>query len=153
MYRAECPVQPCSLHPFLCRRAINAIQFVSDGRYINPSRVNPTILSTKDLLGNQTRFLAEVQLNGKWEAAVFVTPIRVLQSHIREGLRGQKFVSGAAHGQEWERMAAVFCMIIGEQVVQAQVVGCDLSFSTKTAGTRVSCTLFLVTQFRPSNSI
>ncbi|EKM80534.1 hypothetical protein AGABI1DRAFT_128212 [Agaricus bisporus var. burnettii JB137-S8] len=42
-----------------------------------------------------------------------------------------KSISGAAHGQEWERMAAVFCMIMGESVLNAQVVGSELHFSTK----------------------
>lgn len=129
---------------FFGRRAINAVQFVADGRYVNPSRVNPTILSTKDSLGNQSRYVAEVKTQGKWDTAIFVTPVRVLQSHLHEAVRGQKFLSGAAHGQEWERMAAVLCMIIGERVVQAQVVGSNLSFSTKTASARFSRMSLLV---------
>lgn len=70
-------------------------------------------------------------MNGRWEAAVFTTPIRVLESHLHTSADEQKYVSGAAHGQEWERMAAVFCMIMGESILKAQVVGSELRFSTK----------------------
>ncbi|KAF7776712.1 hypothetical protein Agabi119p4_5105 [Agaricus bisporus var. burnettii] len=68
------------------KRAVNAIRFDVDGRCVNPSRVDPTILSARDT---------------------------------------------SAHGQEWERMAAVFCVIMGESVLNAQVVGSELHFSTK----------------------
>ncbi|EKM77709.1 hypothetical protein AGABI1DRAFT_129993 [Agaricus bisporus var. burnettii JB137-S8] len=113
------------------KRAVNAIRFDVDGRYVNPSRVDPTILSARDTSGKSARFIAEVKVNHKWVTAVFTTPIRVLDSRLRTSDNEQKSISGAAHGQEWERMAAVFCMIMGESVLNAQVVGSELRFSTK----------------------
>lgn len=93
------------------------------------------MLSGRDTSATQSRFQLEVKIGNKWDTAICLTPLRVLKSHLHEfdtpGSRDYKYITGAAHGQEWERMVAVLCMVIGENSLSAQVVGSEQTYATR----------------------
>ncbi|KAJ3564755.1 hypothetical protein NP233_g8088 [Leucocoprinus birnbaumii] len=120
--------------------ALAALMFTHDGHYVNPSRVDPLMLSARSITADNTRYNLEIKTTAPsvYELAFCITPIRVTKSLLlfasgtgSGSTRESKYIYGCAHSQDWERMVSTLCMVFGEETLDAQVYGADLQYSTQ----------------------
>lgn len=109
---------------------MQSIQFVKAGRYINPSRVDPSYVAVRPAFQSSE---SKRMFVGK-DVAICVSPVYSSQSFLLEGKpRGlpQKIVSGIFHSQEWQRFEAFMCLAFSHEVLIAQYKDHALEFGTR----------------------
>ncbi|KAJ3570427.1 hypothetical protein NP233_g4407 [Leucocoprinus birnbaumii] len=95
-------------------------KFVRDRDYINPTRINPMLLSTVPITKIRDRFNLQVRVRDKWANAICITPIRVTTSSVLTITGGNE-------------KAATICMAF--KVDEIEVPGCngsEMTFGTAT---------------------
>ncbi|KAF9541145.1 hypothetical protein CPC08DRAFT_770667 [Agrocybe pediades] len=115
------------------KQLLKSILFESDGRYINPSRVDPLSVSGRPTVSwSDSRF--ELCTGGN-VTAVCVSPMMLTESHLHSmpaeiDFAGY-FVCGRLHSQELNRMLSLFGMLLQKSEIQAHVWRFALTFGTK----------------------
>ncbi|KAJ6462340.1 hypothetical protein C8R47DRAFT_1225489 [Mycena vitilis] len=113
------------LPSILADNAIGAVLFrEADPNFINPSRVSPLRLSSQVSAGSAAT--QRLMVDGR--VAMCVTPIFCTESFLVDAKkigaktdRTRKWISGIPHNQEYERMEALLCLVLGEPVLYAQI--------------------------------
>ncbi|KAJ2933907.1 hypothetical protein H1R20_g3130, partial [Candolleomyces eurysporus] len=110
--------------------AFNAITFVEDANFVNPSRSSPENIDVIPQPGSTTRF----HLSRNGHPIIGVSSIFLEQSHLLNATTSgviQKYIRGIFHSQEWERFVAWICMAFGHRRLHAQLARDALQFSTR----------------------
>ncbi|KAJ7626517.1 hypothetical protein DFH06DRAFT_1141828 [Mycena polygramma] len=119
----------------LADNAIGAVLFrEADPNFINPSRVSPLLLSCQVTAGSAAT--QRLMVNGR--VAMCVTSIFCTESFLVDAKkigantdRTRKWLSGIPHNQDFERLESLFCLVLGEHVLYAQITPKKaLSFQT-----------------------
>lgn len=114
------------------------MSFKDSGNCVNPSRVDPAILSFSDPMPPMNRrVLTLLKCPSPGHPALLFSLICVTDSSLLEP-RGQfakskpsKFITGILLPYESERLAAVLCMVFKEPSLHAPLIDGKLTFSTK----------------------
>ncbi|KAF8960613.1 hypothetical protein BDZ97DRAFT_1921996 [Flammula alnicola] len=111
------------------------VRFVRDGRYINPSRVDPTTISARSM-PSSGGFRHELCLGGKnlRDTAICVTPVMVMDSFVAQvnsllNFSGH-YITGIFHTEEWQRFAGVVGMITHHSRLYAHIWSDAITFGT-----------------------
>ncbi|KAJ6464207.1 hypothetical protein C8R47DRAFT_1079754 [Mycena vitilis] len=119
----------------LADNAIGAVLFrEAEPNFINPSRVSPLNLSCQVTAGSAAT--QRLMTNGR--VAMCVSSIFCTESFLVDAKkigantdRTRKWVSGIPHNQDFERLESLFCLVLGEHVLYAQITPKKaLSFQT-----------------------
>ncbi|KAH9474154.1 hypothetical protein JR316_0013557 [Psilocybe cubensis] len=117
--------------------AYDAVTFVRNKNFINPSRVSPLDVSIL-YMGND-RKRATLQCNSV--PAICLSAILTRDSYLLEPIsKGlcNKFLSGHMMHQEWERFAGFACMAFGHQVMVASIRDKAITFGTMGTLTQIA---------------
>ena len=101
--------------------ALSSLTFVRNGRYANPSRLHPSLVTCRPADNSFVTFKDYTS-----EAAMFMSTIVVNESHLaspkRIGTSGLlRYISGIFHTVEWERACSFFCMAFSDHSLVGQV--------------------------------
>uniref|UniRef100_A0A8H8CF40 Uncharacterized protein n=1 Tax=Psilocybe cubensis TaxID=181762 RepID=A0A8H8CF40_PSICU len=119
------------------QNAYDAVTFVRNKNFINPSRVSPLDVSIL-YMGND-RKRATLQCNSV--PAICLSAILTRDSYLLEPIsKGlcNKFLSGHMMHQEWERFAGFACMAFGHQVMVASIRDKAITFGTMGTLTQIA---------------
>ncbi|TFK35644.1 hypothetical protein BDQ12DRAFT_725932 [Crucibulum laeve] len=110
--------------------ALDALNFMHSGRYINMSRVDPHLLSAMETSANGSCF--QVKKSGK--ICIGLASGFVLRANTKfpcnKGLK-VKEISIIMHTLEYEQFSAVICMLMHKDQVIAQISDNTISFTIK----------------------
>ncbi|RXW12804.1 hypothetical protein EST38_g13051 [Candolleomyces aberdarensis] len=109
--------------------AYNALSFVEDTNFMNPSRSSPVNLEVREVPGLNRHHLYRNGHPVVGVSAVFLEHSQIMTPST-SGLT-QKFIRGILHSQEWERFVAWVCMAFGQPALHAQLAKDALQFSTR----------------------
>ncbi|KAJ6513680.1 hypothetical protein C8R47DRAFT_1064388 [Mycena vitilis] len=109
----------------LADNAIGAVLFrEADPNFINPSRVSPLRLTSQISAGSAAT--QRLMVDGR--VAMCVTSLFCTESFLVEPRkigansdRTRKWISGIPHNQDYERLEALLCLVLGESVLYAQI--------------------------------
>lgn len=121
------------------RNMRDIFKFVHNYNYINPTQINPMLLSIVTR-GIRDCFNLQVQLHNKWVNTICITPIWVtmpllltITSDNKKAVCESKFLRGLPHMQEWEHLQATICMAFKVKEIEAPGCNsCEIIFGTAT---------------------
>ncbi|KAJ2920006.1 hypothetical protein MD484_g400, partial [Candolleomyces efflorescens] len=109
---------------------LNAIEFRSHGRYINPCRISPLDCYVKHLPGSFEKYHLHASDR---RHAICLTPVRSRESYLftPSPRSGRKMLSGVLHSQEMERYVGFLGTVFVREELEAQIYQEALQFSTR----------------------
>ena len=101
--------------------AISSLTFSRNGRYANPSRIHPSLVTCRPADNSFVTFKDRTS-----EAIIFMSTVVVNESHLATAKRiGQsgllRYISGIFHAVDWERACSFFCMAFSDDCLVGQV--------------------------------
>ncbi|KAF9553068.1 hypothetical protein CPC08DRAFT_728167 [Agrocybe pediades] len=116
------------------KQLLRAILFTRDGRFLNPSRVDPLSISARPTAAwSDSRW--ELATGGN-VTAVCVSPVMIMDSYTSRFNPALSFsghyISAVFHSYEFNRMISLLGMVVNEPVIHAQVWRDTITIGNKT---------------------